>query len=232
VRFQFRGHIHPVPLRPSLFLSCKHFSCHIYPSPQRATPFSGLCGPRLLTRSPRWHYCRISRTDLWPPLTSLHSGQQQLYMVCIARSLSVFVSCLLDVLPCASRLSHSYIYDVCALLSLGLLLRNGDSFTTRNLRDCSLSRFFNFVRPFLSLLSKDMFLIRPKKSKSLPYPWRPFPHPVFSPLCRPYPSHGFTIRPFVRSAVIPLSPSIADTYAFFSYPFVDLGLRAPLSQNG
>jgi hypothetical protein len=46
--------------------------------------------------------------------------------------LSVFVPCFFDVLPCASRLCLSYTYDVYALISLGLLLRIGDSFLTRS----------------------------------------------------------------------------------------------------
>jgi len=95
-----------------------------------ATPFSGLCGPRLLAiRSPCRHYCG-NRTDLWASLTPLYPAQQQLYMASIPRPLSVFVPCFLDVLPCASRLCLSYTYDVYALISLGLLLRIGDSFHT------------------------------------------------------------------------------------------------------
>jgi len=49
----------PVPLQA--------FLMSFYPSPHRATPFSGLCGcgPWLLSiRSPRWHYCRTNRTNL------------------------------------------------------------------------------------------------------------------------------------------------------------------------
>lgn len=150
------------------------------------TPLSGLCGLRPLTRSPRWHYCRISRTDLWPPLTSLYPGQQQLYMFCIARPLSVFVSCFLDVLPCASRLSHSYTHDVCALVSLGLLLRNGDSFTTRNLLLCYLAvRYpvFLISSVHFSLLLKDMFLFKAQKKQFTPLLLASFPASgLFTPL--------------------------------------------------
>lgn len=42
------------------------------------------------------------------------------------------VPCFLDVFPCACRLYLSYAYNVYALVSLGLLLRIGDSFLTRN----------------------------------------------------------------------------------------------------
>ena len=80
-----------------------------------------------------WHYCRTNRTDLrLPVLTPLYPAQQQLYMVCVPYPLSAFVPCFLDVFPCASRLCLSYTYDVYALVSLGLLLRIGDSFLTRN----------------------------------------------------------------------------------------------------
>jgi hypothetical protein len=70
--------------------------------------------------------------------------------------------------------------DSCCVMAIRL-----PHVTSYLLLDCSVFRF-NFLRPFPSLLSKDMFL-NTQKSKSLPYPWHPFPHPVFSPLCRPYP---------------------------------------------
>jgi len=132
--------------------------------------------------------------------------------ICIWFAFPIHYQCLCRVslmCACASRLCLSYTCDAYALVSLGLVLRIGDSFLTRNLLlDCSLLRLLISLVHFISLLSKDMFLINTRKKQMTPP--TPLPHPVFSPLCRPYPillGHGFYDTPICSlGGDVPSSP--------------------------
>ena len=156
-------------------------------------------GPRLLAiRSPRWHYCPANLTDLWSRfLSPLYPAQQQLYMVCIPHHYQ-FVPYFLDVYSCASRLCLSHLRRVCVCFAWTLYLVSAIRFshvTSHLLLDYSLLRLLISPRPFLSLppFKRHIPYQHPKKANDSPTLGTPFPHPVFSPLCRPYPiflGHG------------------------------------------
>lgn len=158
---------------PVFFLSqfhCKHFSCHIYPSPQRATLFSGLSGPRLIAiRSPRWHYCRTNRTDLWPPLlTPLYPAQQQLYMVCIRNHYQCL--CCVSSMCFRVRLAFAFLTPTTCMRLFRL-----DSYYVSAIRcshvtsyllvDCSLLRLLISLAHFFPSFQKTCSLSTPEKSK-------------------------------------------------------------------
>ena len=136
--FQLRGHIHPVPLRLSFFLIAvslqKHFSCHIYPSRRpdvRHVWSAAACHLAGTTAAPE---------DGFVVATSHCCFRHSSY--CIWFALPTHYQCLCRVSLMhfrASRLNLSYAYDVFALVSLGLLLRIGDSFLTRNFPTCYLN---------------------------------------------------------------------------------------------
>jgi hypothetical protein len=153
-----------------------------------------------------------------------------LYMVCIACPLSVFVPCFLHMLPCASRLPF-LTPTTCVRLFRSDLLRNGDSLphvTSYLLLECFVSPFL--IPPSISFppFKKTCSLSTPKKANHFPT-LGILPHPVFPPLRRPYPSHGFTIRSLGGDVPPPPSPTLMH---FVVIHFVDVGLRAPLSRNG